>query len=117
MSVGSWEMGPKTAPGMGVFSPDSKLLTVPTPDGIHLIDHATGREVAVLEDPNLDLASITFTPDGTKLIALNAHNGAHVWDLRLMRRRLKEMDLDWQWPEFAADAGNVHAPPSSLAGH
>jgi len=71
----------------------------------------------VLEDPNLDLASITFTPDGTKLIALNAHNGAHVWDLRLMRRRLKEMDLDWQWPEFAADAGNVHAPPSSLAGH
>jgi hypothetical protein len=113
MSVGSWEMGPKTGPGSGVFSPDSKLLAVPTPVGIHLIDHATGREIALLDDPNFDPASIAFTPDGTRLIAL-ATSGAHVWDLRLMRRRLKELRLDWNWPEFAEDAGNVHAPPASV---
>jgi hypothetical protein len=114
ISVGTWEMGPKTAPGRGVFSPDSKLLAISTPVGIHLMDHATGREIALLEDPNFDPASITFTPDGTKLIALGTPSGAHVWDLRLMRRRLKEMGLDWDWPEFAADAGNVHAPPFSV---
>lgn len=25
----------------------------------------------------------------------------HIWDLRAIRARLKEMNLDWDWPEFA----------------
>jgi len=25
----------------------------------------------------------------------------HVWDLRLIRKELKELGLDWDWPEFS----------------
>src|SRR5262249_38953996 len=28
----------------------------------------------------------------------------HIWDLRAIRARLKEMNLDWQWPEFPPQA-------------
>jgi WD40 repeat protein/tetratricopeptide (TPR) repeat protein len=113
VAVGTWKWGPKR--GYGAFSPDSKLLAVPTIAGIRLIDHSAGREVALLEDPNLDLTGqLCFAPDGTMLIALNYANGVHVWDLRLIRRQLKAMGLDWEWPEFAADTENTHAPPASV---
>ena len=55
----------------------------------------------MLEDPNLDSTDqAVFTPDGTRLIAVNSVKGIHVWDLRLIRRQLKELGLDWDWPEF-----------------
>jgi len=103
IAVETWEPGPRVGTG-AVFAPDrdSKLLAVPTLNGIRLVDQATGREVAMLEDPNLDSTDqVVFTPDGTRLIALNSVKGIHVWDLRLIRRQLKELGLDWDWPEFA----------------
>jgi hypothetical protein len=30
--------------------------------------------------------------------------GISVWDLRLIRRQLKDLGLDWDWPEFPAPA-------------
>ena len=39
-----------------------------------------------------------FTPDGTKLIGLSI--GVRVWDLRLIRRQLAEMGLDWDAPSY-----------------
>jgi WD40 repeat protein len=106
LAVGTWEPGPQVGAG-AVFAPDrdSKLMAVPTPNGIRLVDQATGREVAKLEDPNLDGTDhAVLTPDGTKLIAVNRMKGISVWDLRLIRRQLKELDLDWDWPEFPAAA-------------
>jgi WD40 repeat protein len=89
-------------PGTGaVFAPDSKLTAIPTSTGLRLLDTASGREIATLEDPNLDsINQVLFAPDGTQLITINVDKGIHVWDLRLIRRELKELGLDWHWPEF-----------------
>jgi tetratricopeptide (TPR) repeat protein len=68
----------------------------------------------MLEDPNLDATNhAVFTPDGTKLIAVNRVKGISVWDLRLIRRQLKELGLDWDWPEFRA-AANADVPRTPL---
>ncbi len=106
VSTETWEPGPKVGLGV-VFAPDGKMLArTPTAGSIELLDLMTNRRVAMLEDPNLDLYNqLLFTPDGTKLIALTRnHKGIRVWDLRLIRRELKELGLDWDWPEFPAPA-------------
>ena len=103
LAVGTWEPGPRMG-GYGEFAPDSKLLAVPTRTGvIRLVDPATGRELATLEDPNLDATYYpVFTPDGAKLISFS--NGKvkniRVWDLRLIRRHLAAMGLDWEVPPY-----------------
>jgi hypothetical protein len=52
-----------------------------------------------------------FTPDGTRLIATGSGATAlYVWDLRLIRQQLKELGLDWDWPEFAPEAGGSRHP-------
>jgi serine/threonine protein kinase/WD40 repeat protein len=109
--AGNWEEGPRLAVtrlplAMG-FSADSKILAVESGHGsLQLFDCETGRELARLEDPNQDLstASPIFSPDGTKLVATNQSNtnAIHVWDLRAIRRVLRELGLDWELPASAA---------------
>ena len=72
------------------------------PAVIHLKEVATGRTVAKLEDPHGDRATWQgFTPDGTQLVVVaNYASAIHIWDLRAIRARLKDMNLDWDWPEF-----------------
>jgi tetratricopeptide (TPR) repeat protein len=70
---------------------------------VTLFDARTGGELARLEDPNLDFSyPPTFNQDGSQLITVTIGNvkGLHVWDLRRIRRTLKEMDLDWDAPDF-----------------
>jgi serine/threonine protein kinase/WD40 repeat protein len=115
LAVGTWEPGPQVG-ARALFAPDrdSKLMAVPTANGIRLVDQVTGREVAMLEDPDLDRTDhAVFTPDGTKLIAVNGVKGISVWDLRRIRRQLKELDLDWDWPEFEP-AANADVPRTPL---
>ena len=79
------------------------------PAVIHLKETATGRTVAKLEDPHGDRATWQgFTTDGTQLVVVADYAGAiHIWDLRAIRTRLKDMNLDWDWPEFPpAATGN-----------
>ena len=73
------------------------------PAVIHLMEVATGRTVAKLEDPHGDRATWQgFTPDGTRLVVVAGYADAiHIWDLRAIRTRLKDMNLDWDWPEFS----------------
>jgi WD40 repeat protein len=90
-------------PGHVAFSPDGKLMALEMdPASIHLKDAATGRTIAKLEDPHGDRSTwLGFTPDGAQLVAASTYASAvHVWDLRAIRARLKEMKLDWDWPEF-----------------
>jgi serine/threonine protein kinase/WD40 repeat protein len=90
-------------PGHVAFSPDGRLMAVEmAPAVLHLKEVATGRTVARLEDPCGDRATWQgFTPDGTQLVVVAKYASAiHVWDLRAIRRRLKDMGLDWNWPEF-----------------
>jgi hypothetical protein len=54
-----------------------------------------------------------FTPDGTRLVATcSSETAVYVWDLRLIRQQLKELDLDWDWPDFKpADPDGDAAKP------
>jgi tetratricopeptide (TPR) repeat protein len=91
-------------PGRVAFSRDGRLMALEMAPGIiHLRDAATGRTVARLEDPHDDRAGwMGFTTDGTQLVVAAPYAKAvHVWDLRTIRRRLKGMGLDWEWPEFS----------------
>ena len=114
-----WEI--PSYPGWVAFSPDRKLLALElSPAVIHLIDAATGRTLAKLEDPRSDRAQwLGFTPDGAQLVAISTYSKAiHVWDLRAIRRHLAAMDLDWDAPPYppapAADARRPLAVESLL---
>jgi WD40 repeat protein len=99
--------------GRGLTSPDSRLLATETGRGvIQLLDAASGQEVARLEDPNQEVSFYhLFTPDGTRLVTFSNGRaaGIHVWDLRAIRRQLKEMGLDWKGPDYPPEP-----PPSRL---
>ena len=92
---------------------------------IHLMEVATGRTVAKLEDPNGDRATWQgFTPDGTQLVVVASYASAiHIWDLRAIQARLKTMNLAWNWPELppaatgfaAADPVTIEVLPGDLA--
>ena len=105
-------------PGHVAFSPDGRLMALEmAPAVIHLKEVATGRTVAKLEDPHGDRATWQgFTPDATQLVVVAGYASAiHIWDLRAIRTRLKEMNLDWDWPEFPpAAAGNLGAEPGPI---
>src|SRR5262249_33122239 len=78
---------------------------------------ATGREVARLTGPEpMWYPPACFTPDGTRLIArCSGLTALYVWDLRLIRQQLKELGLDWDWPEFPpAGPGSQAGAPSKV---
>jgi WD40 repeat protein len=85
--------------GQFVFSPDSKLMVVRVaPDTIELIDMEHLEPIAHLRCPTpITLNALAFTPDGSRLIFPNETPGhlLHVWDLRVLRRQLAEIGLDW----------------------
>jgi len=82
------------------FSGDGALLAVLTNSTIvRLIEAATGRE----------LARFTPWPEGNRVLSLHFDHagrwlvadtdfGPFVWDLALVRARLREMNLDWDGP-------------------
>jgi eukaryotic-like serine/threonine-protein kinase len=105
-------------PGHVAFSPDGRLMAVEmAPAVLHLKEVATGRTVAKLEDPHGDRATWQgFTPDGTQLVVVSGYAAAiHVWDLQAIRSRLKDMNLDWDWPELPPEvSGNPVAGPPTI---
>jgi serine/threonine protein kinase/WD40 repeat protein len=105
-------------PGHIAFSPDGRLMALEmAPAVLHLKEVATGRTVAKLEDPCGDRAHWQgFTPDGTRLVVVAKYASAiHIWDLRAIRSRLREMNLDWDWPEFPpAPARKLDPAPMTI---
>ena len=102
LTVGNWEEGPALPLGFMAFSPDGNLLAVGTDTGvIHLLDPATGREKALLEDPHQDRGKPQFTPDSTRLVVVSEDGRAiHVWDLKRISAELGKLDLDWDAPSY-----------------
>jgi serine/threonine protein kinase/WD40 repeat protein/Tfp pilus assembly protein PilF len=108
--VGSWQKRhalprAKDAKTVGwiVFSPDGKMLAVlHSVTEMHLVDPATGRLFARLPTSG---GPYGFSPDGSHLVTYAGRDGAfQVWDLRLIRRQLREMDLDWDLPPYSPPA-------------
>ena len=114
--VGDWSAGPRhTGRGDVAFTPDGRLAAKGGQQGyVPLIDPETGRELARLEDPNQDsLGALTFSPDGTRLLGVAGDSFCvRVWDLRLIRRGLADLGLDWDAPPYPPEpaAGPAPAP-------
>ena len=101
--VGTWQPGPRLGPGAPLdISPDSRLVVLGLADGTYrLVELATGRELARLEDPEQLAASASFTSDGTRLVVSAAY-GLRVWELRRIRKELVKLGLDWDAPPYPA---------------
>jgi serine/threonine protein kinase/WD40 repeat protein len=117
--VGSWAEVPFKEPPQGfvpAFSHDGKLLVVETGTGVaRLLDPKTGREYARLEDPSQDRAEhFAFSPDGTQLVIATADGHClHIWNLRVIRRRLAKMGLDWDLPPYPDLEAEAQVPELS----
>jgi hypothetical protein len=113
--AGAWREVRRFDAGRFAFGPDGRLLAVGDVFGvIRLVETATGREVARLTGPDVvEHQPVCFTGDGTRLIAHGSGAARlYVWDLRLIREQLKEMGLDWDWPDFGPpDPGSNAEPP------
>jgi WD40 repeat protein len=122
--VGTWEKGPQTPvpwkwwAGEPTFSPDGTLIAIERGDGaLRLIESATGRELAVLEDPQLGRSTpVSFTPDGTQLLLTNTdYQVLRLWDLRKLREGLQSLGLDWDAPAYPPAKEKAHSvEPLSL---
>jgi serine/threonine protein kinase/WD40 repeat protein len=102
--TGSWEPGPaivlprKNVPiGYAAFSPDSRMLAVVhSGRELHLLQVAGARPLAVFETPTQTVLAVPrFSPDGTLLAASGANGEVFVWNLKLIRRELSALQLDW----------------------
>lgn len=113
-TVGTWEPGPQLGPGMP-WDVTSHLAVFGQTNGIYcLVELATGRELARLEDPELNAGAAVFTPDGTKLV-VSTKNGLRVWDLRRIRTELAKLGLDWDAPPLPAAPPGTDATPLAEA--
>jgi WD40 repeat protein len=66
-----------------------------------LLETETGQILADFEAPRLELVqSLCFNNDGTELLASDNRGQVHVWNLRALRKRLKELNLDWDMPPY-----------------
>jgi WD40 repeat protein len=98
-AAGTWEPGPQLGPGTP-WDATSDLAVLGQGNGIYrLVELATGRELARLEDPEQNTGAAAFTPDGTKLVVA-ARDGLRVWDLRRIRAELAKLGLDWDAPAY-----------------
>ncbi len=79
-------------------SPDGRTLALATATNrIELFDVALGRSIAVLDSPDeAPIGILRFSPDGAYLVARS--RALRMWDLRLLRRRLAAIGLDWDLP-------------------
>jgi WD40 repeat protein len=104
--VGTWEEGPPlTQPdsinGAFAFSPDRRTLALGGGfSQVWLVDVNSGAEIARLTVPDqAPVGPQCFSPDGSQLVAIGV-DLLYIWDLRALRAELKELDLDWDRPDY-----------------
>jgi tetratricopeptide (TPR) repeat protein len=83
---------------------------------VRLVRTATGKEVARLTVPEpTRLGVVCFTPDGSQLITQGSENGGlHIFDLRAIRRQLREIGLDWSDEPLPAPAEERSRTPLDI---
>ncbi len=116
--AGTWEKARALADDLKsvrlAFTPDGKAVALSKALGVvTLVDVTTGRDLAALEAPEVtDFAWFAFSPDGGRLATANMNHTAHLWDLRAVRRQLKEIGLDWEADDLPP--APPEAPPLPL---
>jgi tetratricopeptide (TPR) repeat protein/WD40 repeat protein len=115
--VGTWREGPALggpgSPWAFAFTADGKLLALEdAPAVVRLVEPDTGREVARLTAPEqARLAPQFFTPDGCELVAQGTETRhIHIFDLRALRRGLRELGLDWDAPAYPEAGQSLTTP-------
>jgi hypothetical protein len=112
--VGTWTEGHRVGGATGCVSGDGRLVAVEdTAGAIRLVSTDNGKLVVRLESPEQTrLLPRAFTPDCTQLIAVGVETQAlHVWDLRVIRRGLAELGLDWEESPYPSAGDTRGAPP------
>jgi serine/threonine protein kinase/WD40 repeat protein/tetratricopeptide (TPR) repeat protein len=100
--VGSWRAGVRLG-GYFCWNTDGRLLAVQDLlSVIRLVEPQSGKEIFRLTGPEATWYSTAcLTRDGARLIAtVLDYSVILVWDLRLIRKELQELGMDWDWPEF-----------------
>jgi WD40 repeat protein len=114
-AVGTWEPGRHLGPGIPWdVSPDSRFVVLGQEDGVYrLVELATGRELARLEDPDQHAGAALFSPDGTRLVVATK-DGLRVWDLRRIGAELANLGLDWELPLYPSVSPEQSIPPVTV---
>ena len=103
-NVGTWQLDHLIHrrrthhPALIAFRRDGKTMAaiMGIEDAVQLIDPATGKELATLEDPQMhEVGSLAIAGDGTSVAIGNIDHSTTVWDLQLICKRLVDMGLDW----------------------
>ena len=87
------------------FGPEGDLLAVDSQQGaIHLVDTASGQELARLVEGNAPIVSTAVSPDGTVLVSTDG-KGVVVWEIptRKISRRLPDVPGGVKYVLFARD--------------
>jgi eukaryotic-like serine/threonine-protein kinase len=106
--VGTWQAGRRFENPFS-WSADGRLLAIHDVHSvIRLVEPDSGIEVCRLTGPEARwYAMACLTPDTSKLIAVVSDLSAlYVWDMRLIRKELRELGMDWDWEEFPAAANS-----------
>jgi hypothetical protein len=95
------------------LSPDGRSLAVGQPDGIHVYDVLTGRELLIRNLPAYPRADptvpaefgLSYSPDGTRIAVLEAGGSVLVFDVTVTRERfaLAAGELDRLWSDLGSD--------------
>jgi serine/threonine protein kinase/WD40 repeat protein len=86
------------------FNSDGHLMAI-TQDRnrIQLRETASGKVLATLQSPDsISLWYLRFSPDDTRLAAGRNDGQLELWDLRLIRQELAQLNLDWNLPPYPA---------------
>jgi WD40 repeat protein/Tfp pilus assembly protein PilF len=86
--------------GLVAFTRDARIAALAhSSRSIQLLDTHNWRVLATVSAPDPEeLSSLCFSPDGSRLAAGTEDGAIQLWDLRLIRARLREMGLDWEPP-------------------
>jgi tetratricopeptide (TPR) repeat protein len=95
------------------FAPAGDLLALARrPQEIDLVDPGSDQVFARLMPPSPALITgICFSPDGTRLAVAKANHEVDLWDLRLIRRELDQLALDWKRKPYPPAAAPGKVPP------
>jgi WD40 repeat protein len=73
------------------------MAVTDTPLTVRLLDTANGQELATFGMPEPQVIScLAFSPDGNQLFVGGQTPAIYIWDLRLIRQQLAQMNLDWE---------------------
>jgi WD40 repeat protein len=115
--VGTWEQLHLMPGFSAAFTSDGETLAVTDQTVIRLIHPESGREWVRFDDPNQDrLYEAIFSPDDSLLIVPGGESQTiRVWNLGLIRRQLRDLNLDWGAPPVPDTSDAAAGPPLDLS--